>query len=70
MKTTIYSGVGVFIFGAFLTLLQIWFALFDGDTFAKIIISLIVVLVTIVVVTTTIKNYQETKAQEKDNFLR
>lgn len=70
MKNGIYFSLGLFSIGVFLTILQIWFELFSGDIFLKLISTIVIILVLSVIVILILKDYFEEKKLKEDNFIR
>lgn len=69
MKNGAMICLGLFVTAALLMLLQLWFTLFSGETFSKLLITLGILFVIVFGITLVRREYAEEKKMKDDDFI-
>ncbi|WP_415891955.1 hypothetical protein ACMXYN_11575 [Neptuniibacter sp. PT8_73] len=69
MKTGSIICLALFVIGALLSLVQLWFAPLESETFLKVAITLGVIFVVALGITLVKREYIENQSLKKDKFI-
>ena len=69
MRTGSIICLIIFIFGAFLALIQLWFSPIDSAIFSKLIVTLGVIFVVVLGITLVRNEYISNKEMKDDGFI-
>lgn len=70
MKIGIIFSLVFFIIGVVMSILQLWFGLFEYNFFIKMILTLGVLIVLSLVISLALRDYFEEKDLKKEDYLR